>query len=821
MPPAAFLRRPAAWLEAVTQYKAALTGGPNFAFDLCCRRVTAAELTSLDLSSLKLLACGGEPVRPETLVAFAEKFAARGFEAKVLSPGYGMAESVLMITSSASETRIGLPIVTIDGRDVVSCGAVIEGHELRVVDPITFESCDDGETGELWARGPSVAAGYWQRDAESAEVFGATAADGSGPWLRTGDLGLLHDGAVVVTGRRKELIIVRGHNHYPTDIEHTAQCSHEALEPGAGAAFSVSTPAGERVVLVQEISRAARRHVDAAQLIDGLRMAVSEEHGIALHAVVLVEPLSVPKTSSGKVQRLLCKERWLDGSLMVVASEGATVATAAPSTALDPQLVSEVLTLVARESRRESVALDGVLRGNVGFDSLGFVELIVTVEDELKVKISEDLAAKIATVGDLAHVVAASRIAKTEVGITDIRSHMMEQIPQLRVEVEEQRGRDLLVDGRWIADFASANYLGLDLHPDVIASVQPAIEKWGVHPSWTRIVASPAIYGTLERKIATFIGAPDVLVFPTVTLLHAGMLPLLAGPRGAIFVDKEAHASVHDGAALAATRGATVIVYEHGDHEALAALLAESTAPAKIIATDGVYSMSADYEDLHTLVALAKKHDARLYVDDAHGFGVVGANPTSSDPYGAGNGLVARAGLGYAADNIIYVAGMSKAFSSLAAFVTCADAAEKMLFATAGTAVFTGPCPTASLATAIAGIDVVAREGAELRSRLHALTTKLVNGARALGFAVDNHDAFPLIGVVIGKTSATISACRTLWDHGILITPGLFPATPHDRGLLRFTLTAANTEAQVERALDALADVRGVLPKSGTMLKAA
>ncbi|HEY5219221.1 MAG TPA: AMP-binding protein, partial [Gemmatimonadaceae bacterium] len=609
MPPTAFLRRPSAWLRAASHYAAVVTAGPNFALDLCCRRVSGEERATFDLSALRTLACGGEPVNAETAARFASTFATCGLDVRALAPGYGMAETVLAVAALAPEQRpparvpsLGVsaeglragearaPLPGETERRLVSCGVPMGGLDVRIVDPETRRPSESARVGEIWVAGANVAAGYWNREAETAEVFGARLADGTGPFLRTGDLGFVHNGSLIVTGRRKEMMIVRGHNHFPQDIERTALAADDALEPGGAAAFGVTVDGEEQVVLVHEVSRGARRHLDADVAMTRIRRAVSEAHGVTLHDVVLAEPLTVPKTSSGKVQRMMCRDQWMNGELEIMARhlKPTLVADIAEPVACAETSVNDVLTFIAEQTHRDRVAAGDELRGTLDLDSLALIELIVNVESRFEVKLSEETVANASTAGELASAVAhGGAVGADVIGIGELRDQIIARVPQIRVEVERQIGRELLVGGRWVDDFASANYLGLDLHSDVKDAVAPAIEKWGVHPSWTRIVASPAIYGELERKLAAYIGAPDTLVFPTVTLAHAGLLPLLAGSRGAIFVDNEAHASLQDGASLAATRGAHVIRYAHGDHQALESLLAASPHHPKIIATDG------------------------------------------------------------------------------------------------------------------------------------------------------------------------------------------------------------------------------------------
>jgi 7-keto-8-aminopelargonate synthetase-like enzyme len=299
-------------------------------------------------------------------------------------------------------------------------------------------------------------------------------------------------------------------------------------------------------------------------------------------------------------------------------------------------------------------------------------------------------------------------------------------------------------------------------------------------------------------------------VFPAVTLLHSGVLPVLAGTDGVILLDRTAHNSMQEAAQLAGSRGTAVDWFDHNDpHDLQRRLERLRERPRKIIAIDGVYSMSGAYPPLPEFVRLARMHGARVYVDDAHGIGVIGENPTPDNPYGEyGNGIVRYFGLRYGED-IVYVGGMSKAFSSMAAFVSCADEDEKRRLAMASTAVFSGPCPTASLASALAGVKISQdQEGEAIRQRLLSLTRQLVAGARALGFGVDNNALFPLVSVRIGAVPDVVKACNVLWEHGILITPAVFPAVPVDRGALRFTVTAANSEDQIRLALEALRRVR-------------
>jgi myxalamid-type polyketide synthase MxaB len=392
----------------------------------------------------------------------------------------------------------------------------------------------------------------------------------------------------------------------------------------------------------------------------------------------------------------------------------------------------------------------------------------------------------------------------------DVIGQLAMQVPQLFVIADKQDRRRVLCGGRWRYDFASCNYLGLDLHPEVLAAIPPALAEWGVHPSWTRAVASPRPYDELERELAAFVGAPQALVFPSISLLHMGVLPLLAGNDGVILKDTEAHHSIHEACLRAQANGTEWAAFPHGDVAQLERKLArQRPGRTKVIATDGVYSMGSSHPPLVEYARLAKKYNAIVYVDDAHGFGIIGERPDAALPYGyRGNGMVRHFGLDYCSDRIVYVAGMSKSFSSYAAFVTCWGDKVKWDLQAAGPFVFSGPTCVASLASALAGLRVNAREGDDRRRTIYRLTRRFVTAVRALGFEVDNGEYFPIVGVVIGSLEELVRACQLLWEHDILITPAMYPAVPLNRNLVRFSVTAENTEEEVDHAIAALKAVR-------------
>jgi amino acid adenylation domain-containing protein len=341
MSPAAFLQRPLRWLNAISRYKATTSGGPNFAYDLCVRSIRPEQMTTLDLSSWVVAFNGAEPIRADSLERFALAFEPYGFRREAFSPCYGLAEATLMVSSgtlSATRSVRNFEAKALERnhvrqsemdaghtRTLVSCGQVPAEQKVVIVNPESLTPCAAEQIGEVWVSGPSVAKGYWNHPEETAETFGSRLAEtGERPFLRTGDLGFLLDGELFIAGRLKDLLIIRGRNHYPQDIELTAEQSHPALRRGGGAAFSIEVGSEEQIVVVQELESARDSDlapVNLSSITEGIFRAVAEEHEVAVHAVMLVKPGRIPRTSSGKIQRRACRQQFINGEMEAVAEQ--------------------------------------------------------------------------------------------------------------------------------------------------------------------------------------------------------------------------------------------------------------------------------------------------------------------------------------------------------------------------------------------------------------------------------------------------------------------------------------------------------------------
>lgn len=364
MPPAAFLQRPYRWLRAISHYRGTTSGGPNFAYELCIQKITPDQRQTLDLSSWSVAFNGAEPVRQETLERFFLAFAPCGFRQEVFYPCYGLAEATLMVTGSCkakpaiAKTIQGSALERnqivdayareTDSQTLVSCGQTLPEQQIVIAHPETLTRCLPNEVGEIWVSGPSIGHGYWYRPNETAHTFKAYLSDtDEGPFLRTGDLGFLHNGELFITGRAKDLIIIRGRNLYPQDIELTVERNHSALRTGGGVAFSVEVGNEERLVVVQEVE--FRQQPNIEEVAGVIRQAVAEAHEAQVYAVVLIKPGSILKTSSGKIQRRACRAAFLANTLDVL---GSSVLDTTDAVANESHLNREVLLTASAEQRQ-------------------------------------------------------------------------------------------------------------------------------------------------------------------------------------------------------------------------------------------------------------------------------------------------------------------------------------------------------------------------------------------------------------------------------------------------------------------------------------
>jgi 8-amino-7-oxononanoate synthase len=369
--------------------------------------------------------------------------------------------------------------------------------------------------------------------------------------------------------------------------------------------------------------------------------------------------------------------------------------------------------------------------------------------------------------------------------------------PMVDAVIEEIDGRWIRIGEHWLADFASCNYLGLDLEPEIIEAVPEYLARWGTHPSWSRLLGSPILYEQIEERLTALLGAEDSLVLPTITHIHMSVIPVLAG-SGTIFMDERAHKTIYDGCAIARAHGAALHRFRHEDPEDLRKRLRKHPPGPRVICMDGVNSMTGNAPDIGAFAALAREYDALLYVDDAHGFGVIGERgPDELCAYGKrGNSVVRHQDEHY--DNVVMVAGFSKAYSSLAAFVACPTEIKQILKTAAPPYLYSGPSPVASLATVLEGLRVNDERGDLLRADVHRRTARVLEVLREVGIATPNRSGYPIVEIPLAHAGDIDEVGRYLYDEGVYATMAAYPLVPKHEVGFRIQVTAANGDDQID-----------------------
>jgi len=378
--------------------------------------------------------------------------------------------------------------------------------------------------------------------------------------------------------------------------------------------------------------------------------------------------------------------------------------------------------------------------------------------------------------------------------------------PMVDAVIDEIDGRLIRIGNHWLVDFASCNYLGFDLEPEIIDAIPEYLDRWGTHPSWSRLLGSPILYEEIEARLTELVGSADSLVLPTITHIHTSVIPVLAG-EGTIFLDGRAHKTIYDGCSLARAHGATVQRFQHDDPDHLESLLRQSTVAPRLICMDGVNSMTGNAPDLVTFARLARQYEALLYVDDAHGFGVVGERgPDELCSYGMrGNSIIRHLGEDY--ESVVLVGGFSKAYSSLLAFIACPPELKQFLKTAAPPYLYSGPSPVASLATVLEGLKLNERKGDELRLDLHRNTRRVLDRLSELGIATPNTSGYPIIEVPLANHEDIDALGTYLFDRGIYVTMAAYPLVPRNEVGFRLQITASNTREQIENLISALGEL--------------
>lgn len=870
MSPMSFLQKPIRWLRAISKYKASISGGPNFAYALCAEKITAEECQGLDLSSWDVAFNGAEPIRAETLRDFTHKFGPYGFHAEAHYACYGMAETTLIVTGSVKrelpvvrsfngqaidEHRVEpVPPTSPTARDLVGCGRILPDEEVLIVDAETGTELPPGRIGEIWVASPSVGQGYWKKPEATRETFECFLADtGAGPYLRTGDLGFLDRGELFVTGRLKDLIIVRGVNRYPQDIEATVEKASDRLAQAGAAAFAADIEGRERLIVVCEVERS--RNKEWTDVIDAVRRAVTSEHELPPDAVILVRAGSIPKTSSGKIQRRACRDDFLGGELASVAEwyswkENLDYASAAGDTATMPpsaesragvngkpievnpsiaQIVFEKVREVAKE-RAKNLQLDTNIVSDLGLDSLERMTIANNLEQTFGGRFPDDVLQQIETIrevaaaiekyiGDLPQVSAdataathpARRLTIDEIPEEYYHFQKMPEYLRLRqtMDVMDASGvpnpyfkvhegvisDTTRIGGREYINFSSFNYLGMSGDPEVAAAAKAAIDQFGTSVSASRLVSGEkTIHLELERAISDMLGVDGALTFSAGHSTNESTIGHLFGPGDLILHDALAHNSIIKGAELS---GARRRPFPHNDYVALDEVLAEVRGEYRrvLVAIEGVYSMDGDYADLPKFIEVKRKHKAFLFIDEAHSVGTMGEH---------GKGLGEFFGVS-PNDVDLWMGTLSKALGSCGGYIAGRrELIEYLKYTTPAFVFATGLAPS-NAAAALAAIELMLREP-ERVARVQARAKLFLDLAKERGLNTGTSGGTPVVPVILGNSHHAMQLSARMAQRGINVQPILHPAVEEERARLRFFITASHTEEQIRRAVETVSE---------------
>ena len=910
MSPVAFLQKPLRWLQAISKYRAAISGGPNFAYELCVRKTTPEQRATLDLSSWSLAFNGAEPVRAETIEAFAEAFAPCGFRREAFFPCYGLAESTLLVTggmkfeppvvrafdaaaieTGSAVTRSGFAPGT---RRLVGSGRELDGQDVRIVDPHTLKALTPGRVGEIWVSGPSVAQGYWNRPEETQATFEAMLAQpdarsaaqsitkwrpNPGPYLRTGDLGFFDNGELFVTGRLKDLIIIRGRNHYPQDIEQSVEAVSSIVRAGSVAAFSVDIDGRERVVVVAELERGKRNSDDLAVAFDAIRKQLAIEHEIALEAIVMVRPNSISKTSSGKIQRHACRRQFLDGTLdiieqnilvpgvqaaaahipathspaqlpmasgRVVAAETPRLARQRPvgeaSRALRPdrELPKDLVELVYEHVRRIAKERAGALTLDtniveLGLDSLERMEIVASLEETFGGRFPEQVLPQIET-------------------CREVTEAIMDYLPlDGRKQVEAARVISQIdPDTYTIAEFPEVR--ALEQNFAMVRNAGLENPYFGVHEGLTndstriggREMVSWATYNYLGMS-----GEPEVTMASKAAIDQYGTS---VSASRLVSGEKVIHQDLER--AIAKFVGAEDAITFVGGHATNETVIGHVVGPGDLILHDSLSHNSLlqgavlsgarrrpfphnDFEAAEELLAQVRSQYRRVLVVIEGIYSMDGDfsnlpkfialakrqkallmvdEAHSIGVMGSrGRGIGEHFGVN-PADVDLWMGTLSKAFGSCGGYIAGSHTLVRWLKYTVPGFVYSVGLPPAAAGAALGALRLLEKQP-ERVAKLHANATLFLQLAREAGLNTGPSGGSAIIPIILGNSINSLKLSRALFLRGINVQPILYPAVEETAARLRFFITSRHTPEQIRRTISAMQEELTKIDPQGCSLR--
>jgi 8-amino-7-oxononanoate synthase len=886
MSPVAFLQKPLRWLQAISKYKATISGGPNFSYELCVRKTTPEQRAELDLSSWSLAFNGAEPVRPETIDAFCKAFEPCGFRREAFFPCYGLAESTLMVTggmkfeppvirsfdATALESDQAMPqLETAEStRRLVGSGGELEGQDVVIVDHETFSPVPAQRVGEIWVSGPSVAQGYWNRREATQETFGAMlrlpegeATDRHpGPYMRTGDLGFFDDGELFVTGRLKDLIIIRGRNHYPQDLEASVEDTSAVVRAGSVAAFSVEVEGRERVVVVAELERGRRDPVEITGAMDAIRRRLASEHEVALEGVVLVRPNSIPKTSSGKIQRHLCRKQFQAGELAVVeqqisweqSSAEARPDAAADAATSEPTAAGSGMPRLARlrpigdanragrpqrelpETLIESVyehvrqvakdrARDLTLDTNIvelGLDSLERMEIVAALEETFGGRFPEQVLPMIETCREVAEAIIDHLPGGGEILAASGDVAASGEIPEEAYRIEAfPEVRALEQNFQMIKDAGLENPY-FSVHEGVAGDCTQIggreLISWATY-NYLGMSGDPAVAAAGKAAIDRF-GT------------SASASRLVSG-------EKTIHVELERAVAeLVGTEDAITFVGGHATNETV---IGHVVGPGDLILHDALAHNSIqqgavlsgarrrafphnDFEAADALLAQVRGQYRRvlMVVEGIYSMdGDFADVPRFVDvarrhkallmvDEAHSIGVMGRRGRGIAehfgmnpADVDLWMGTLSKAFGSCGGYIAGSKSLVRWLKYTVPGFVYSIGLPPSAAGAALAAIEVLHNEP-ERAAQLQANAALFIELAAEAGLDTGQSANSGVVPVILGSSLLSLQLSQAMFARGINVQPILYPAVEEAAARLRFFITSKHTPEQIRTTVSVM-----------------
>ncbi|MBK6999606.1 MAG: aminotransferase class I/II-fold pyridoxal phosphate-dependent enzyme [Rhodoferax sp.] len=842
-----FLQNPLFWLQVISKYKIEHSGAPNFAYDYCVKRIKDEEKSKLDLSSWRIAVNGAEPVLAKTLTRFTKAFSSCGFKFPQFVPAYGLAESTLLVAGKAHDKSIVIQIAdkqaleqhryqaaaseSKDGVALVGYDLGWGDTEIRIVDPTTLHSVDEGFVGEVWVRGSAVCQGYWDRPDESSQTFHAVLSGDtkSHRYLRTGDLGFIYDGKLYITGRLKDLIIIRGRNLYPQDIEHSIELAVPDIKKPC-AAFSLDVDGEERLGIAIELRSglyekfhqiaidpyAFCRTLDS--LVRQIRDAVFRAHDVNPYAIAFIRPGKFPVTSSGKVQRGRCRNLITahtqaphEPAFYVWWQQQETFAPEHEQTADGPQPSSSVLALI-QKVLLDYMNMAGLATathvdpdtpfGALGLDSLGVVALGMEIERQSNFRLDMDLiyahdtARKLAKcLEDRSRIASEQEVPRLPDRLLGLNARV-EKVRQaglycFQPTIDSRRGAWVTVDGKDSLVMASYSYLGLMGDPRVEQAAKDAVDQFSTGTHGARMLAGTLrLHRQLEAAIARFKGMEAALVFTSGYITNLSAIATLVGPGDTVIGDNLNHASIVDGCRFS---GARFMPFHHNDLADLERCL-KAAEGLRLVIVDGVFSMEGDIAPLPEIVRLCRTYGASLMVDEAHSVGVIGAT---------GHGIVEHFGL--QPDCIdIHMGTLSKTIPSSGGYIAGSHALIDALSHNARGSIFSGAMAPAQAGAALGALRVIEAQPERVRD-LQAKAEYFRKGLQALQFDTFKSET-AIVPIRCADESQAYRMTKSCQEKGLFVLPVVYPAVPKDAPRLRTTVTSAHTYEDIDFALRVFAE---------------